>query len=99
MAMALVPNSTTTASAFGAGVVDILEPFSTSKNKTMQTLSGVDLNGTVGGYGGYAALNSGLWRGSTGSSTEAITSITIIVNTGASFNQNSSFALYGIKAG
>lgn len=77
---------------FAATVIDILDYANTSKNKTMRTLSGDDLNGTVAGYGGYAAMSSGVWF-----STAAISTITIVVNTGASFNQHTSFALYGIK--
>jgi hypothetical protein len=41
----------------------------------------------------------GLWRGSTGSSTEAINSITISTASAATFGIGSTFDLYGIKAG
>jgi len=40
----------------------------------------------------------GLWRGSTGSSTEAITSITIKNDAGQNFTSGSTFSLYGIAA-
>jgi hypothetical protein len=41
----------------------------------------------------------GLWRGSTGSSTEAITSITVDTLTSDTFLAGSTFSLYGIKSG
>ena len=41
---------------------------------------------------------AGLWRGSTGSSTEAITSVTLLPG-GGSFAAGSTFDLYGIKSG
>jgi hypothetical protein len=78
------------ASMFGGGVVDILDYASTSKNKTIRTLSGADINGA----GGDLRLSSGLWF----ATPAAITSITLYANGGSSdFAQYSSFALYGIK--
>jgi hypothetical protein len=75
---------------FGGGVVDILDYASTSKNKTIRTLSGADINGA----GGDLRLSSGLWF----ATPAAITSITLYANGGSSdFAQYSSFALYGIK--
>jgi hypothetical protein len=79
-------------STFASSIIDILDYANTNKYKTMRTLSGDDLNGLVAGYGGYAVLSSGLWR-----STSAITSVSIVINTGASFTEYSSFALYGVK--
>jgi len=76
-----------TASAFGGAVVDILDYANTNKYKTMRNLGGVDNNGS-----GRIYLTSGLWQ-----STSAITSITITPGDGTSFDQYSSFALYGIK--
>ena len=68
----------------GVMVMDILDYANTNKYKTFRNLSGADING-----GGEIALQSGLWR-----STSAITSITF---TGGTWNQYSSYALYGIK--
>lgn len=52
-----------------------------------------------GGYTSSAVgAGVGLWKGSTGSSTEAITSITIGLEGGYNFSANGSFTLYGIKA-
>lgn len=45
----------------------------------------------------YVGLISGTWRGSTGSSTEAITSITLTTTTSDTFAAGSVFSLYGIS--
>ena len=75
-------------SMFSTNVVDILDYKSTSKNKVTRYLNGADLNGS-----GEFFLGSGLWK-----NTSAITSLTLrAANTGFSFVQYSSFALYGIK--
>jgi len=69
---------------FNGFVIDILDYSNTSKYKTTRELSGQDRNGS-----GEIALWSGNWR-----STLAITSIEFSNGT---FDQYSSFALYGIK--
>ena len=74
------------ANTFGVAVIDILDYANTTKNKTVRTLSGVDLNGS-----GYAWMSSGAWR-----NTNAITSIVLIPEV-SNFVQYSSFALYGIN--
>ena len=71
-------------------VVDILDYTSTSKNKTTRSLSGVDNNNTSGNNAIIFA--SGLWM----NNTTAVNSISIFPLTGT-FQQYSSFALYGIK--
>ena len=80
----------TTQSAFGGGVVDILDYANTNKYKTFRSLMGNDNNGTISGSGGAVALASGSWR-----STAAIDTITLSPVYGTSFNQYSTFALYG----
>ena len=70
-----------------AGVYDILDYANTNKYKTMRGIEGVDANGS-----GYVNLTSGNWR-----STSAITSIKI-TNPTRTFNTNSIFSLYGVKA-
>ena len=85
--MARFPGADITASVFGAGVIDILDYASTTKNKTTRTLDGSDRNGS-----GFIYLDSGLWM-----STSAVTSITLIPTSG-SWVQHSTAALYGIKA-
>jgi len=82
-----------TGGTFGVGIVDILDYANTNKFKTVRNLSGVDLNGTIAGFGGRAGLSSGVWR-----STSAISSITLTSNSGVNFTQYSSYALYGVKA-
>ena len=73
--------------AFGPGIVDILDYTNTNKYKVVRALGGVDNNGS-----GLAALSSGMWL-----STAAITSINMTFDSGATASQYSSFALYGIK--
>lgn len=83
-----MPVSSSTASAFGTAVTDILDYANTSKYKTTRSLTGADMNGS-----GLVELASGLWL-----STSAVTSLVFKVSDGASnFAQYSSFALYGIK--
>jgi len=89
----IIGSSTAGASFFGGFVMDIFDYTSTSKNKTVRTIGGIDLNGTVGGEGGRITLNSGLWF----ATPAAITSITLNTSSGTNFNQHSSFALYGIR--
>jgi hypothetical protein len=75
------------ANGFGAIIVDVLDYTNTSKYKTLRALGGYDDNGA-----GIVGIYSGSWR-----NTNAITSITITPGGGTTFNQYSSFALYGIK--
>jgi hypothetical protein len=64
----------------------------TTTYKTLISRWGNPSNGNV-------AAIAGLWRGSTGSSTEAITSITISTASAATFTAGATFDLYGIKSG
>jgi hypothetical protein len=75
----------TTANAFSGAIVDILDVYSTTKNKTIRSLFGVE-DGS-----GYITLASGFLD-----STSAIDSIQVIA--GASFAIGSRFSIYGIKA-
>jgi len=68
------------------GITDLHDYKSTTKNKTMRSLVGIDKNGS-----GDIAMWSGSWL-----NTNAITSLTI-TSDGANFASGSSFALYGIK--
>jgi hypothetical protein len=88
----------TTSSAFGAFIIDILDYTSTSKYKTIRTLGGVDINGTVAGYGGEVALMSSLWfQAGSGTNAKAIDTIAFYP-ANANFTANTQFALYGIKS-
>jgi len=82
---------TTTGGTFGGAITDILDYANNNKFKTVRSLYGTDLNGTVGGIGGRSGLCSGLWL-----STLAISSITLTPSS-SPFTQYSSFALYGVK--
>jgi hypothetical protein len=84
MAVALVANSTSTTNSFGGAVIDLLDPYSTTKNKTIRGL---------GGFGGVnIALRSGSWA-----STSSVTSITLLPSSGANLVSGSRFSLYGIR--
>ena len=82
----LPTGNSSSANMYGALVVDVLDYASVNKTKTIKTLSGNDQNGS-----GYILLRSGAWY-----STSAISSI-VITPGGGSWQQYSSFALYGVK--
>lgn len=71
---------------FATTIIDIVDYASTSKNKTLRAISGLDLNNSQGSIN----LNSGLWA-----NTSAISSLTI--SNGDGFATGTSVALYGIK--
>jgi hypothetical protein len=73
-----------TTNRFGAAVVDILDPFETTKNKVTRSLGGEAAS--------ELTLISGLWN-----STAAVSSITLLPET-ADYQIGSRFSLYGIKA-
>jgi hypothetical protein len=70
----------------GAAVIDILDPFSTSKNKTVRALTGFAQSGS-----NSVELDSGLYL-----STSALTEITVTTSSG-NWLTTSRFSLYGIK--
>jgi len=74
------------ANAFAPGIIDILDPYSTSKNTVTRTLTG-----TIGSELTFIALRSGLWL-----NTASLTSITCNAQSGV-FVAGSRFSLYGIK--
>ena len=79
-------SSNNTANIFAAGVTDILDFASTTKNTTIRSLTG-----NRGATALYVALISGFLN-----NTAAITSVTIFGNTG-NLIAGSRFSLYGIK--
>lgn len=87
MDLAQLASSTTAANTFTGGVADILDPFETSKNTTIKTLSGVPASAWA------AALTSGAWF-----NTNALTSMTIYALNG-NLVTGSRFSLYGIRGG
>jgi hypothetical protein len=82
----LATGNSSSSNMYGAFIVDVLDYANGNKNKTIKTLSGNDQNGS-----GYVLLRSGAWY-----STSAISSI-VITPGGGSWQQYSSFALYGVK--
>jgi hypothetical protein len=81
----LTAQNSMTASSFSAVVIDYLDVFSTTKNKTTRAFTGNVANET------RIDLHSGHWR-----STASVTSIELSLG-GSSFITGSRFSLYGIK--
>jgi hypothetical protein len=86
-AYSVPPGSTATSGAFGAAVIDLLDPFEVNKNKVIRELGGVNTASFSRVF-----LNSGAWFTST-----AVTTIKLQDLYG-SFVSGSRFSLYGIKA-
>ena len=84
--VAWVAGPNAAADVFGSGVIDILDAYSTTKNKTIRSLNGLS--------GGEVAirLSSGTWR-----NTNAVTSITLFDGDGANLVTGSRFSIYGIR--
>jgi hypothetical protein len=73
---------------FNGGVMDILDPYSTTKNTTLRTLSGV-----TGASRNFIELNSVLWN-----NTASMNSIEFSIQSGGgNYATGSRFSLYGIK--
>jgi hypothetical protein len=79
--------TSTESNIFAGGVVDILDYANTNKNTVHRTLGGYDANGS-----GFVTFFSGVWL-----NTAAVTSITVISESGSNLAQYSQIALYGIK--
>jgi hypothetical protein len=79
----LITGSSATANNFAGSVIDILDAYSSTKNKTVRTLYGA-ANHEVG-------LHSGAFL-----STASITSITLTPDVG-SFAASSRFSIYGVR--
>lgn len=77
-----------TANCFSVGVIDIHNYASTTQYKTIRSIYGCDSNSVNGSIG--------LQSGSLFSTTNAISSITVLITVG-NFTNTSTFALYGIK--
>jgi hypothetical protein len=81
-----ISGSLSTASVYGAGVIDILDYANTNKYKTVRSLAGYDQNGQ-----GSIYLFSNLYM-----QTTAISSINFVVQSN-NFEQYTQIALYGVK--
>jgi hypothetical protein len=85
-------SNTSAANSYGAGVLDILDAFETTKNKTWRCFSGVT-DAT------WVSLASGFFHGAaSGSPLAAIDSITLYQETSNNFVSGSRLSLYGLKA-
>jgi hypothetical protein len=84
-----MPRNSNTSGIFGAAIIDVIDYASTSKNKTIRGISGVDLNSssTTGAINVFSAI----WG-----STSAINSIKLYPETN-SFVAGTTIALYGVK--
>jgi hypothetical protein len=72
---------------FGATITDILDAYSTTKNKTVRSSGGILASGQTEIW-----LESGAWR-----DTSSVSSITILPGVGTNLVSGSRFSLYGIK--
>jgi len=81
--VAVIPAASETANNFAGGVIDILDPYSTTKNTTVRSFYG---HATL-----WIALNSVLWN-----NTDSLTSFQLVAVTNE-LVAGSRFSLYGIK--
>jgi hypothetical protein len=75
-----------TSGSTAPNVIDILDPFETSKNTTLRSLAGAAETTDK-----IISLNSGLWM-----NTNALTEIKLFTSSGE-FQSNSRFSLYGLR--
>ena len=83
---AWVAAANTTANSYGVGVIDFLDSYSTTKNKTIRSLNGHAASEN------NIRLTSGAWR-----NTNAISSITLLDGDGGNLVAGSRFSLYGSR--
>lgn len=79
-------SNSATANTFSGGVIDILEPFSSSKNTTIRALSGHASSANS------LSMNSGAWF-----NTASVTSMQLLCWDGTNHMAGSRFSLYGVK--
>jgi hypothetical protein len=84
--VALFPAANGTTNSFGGAVIDILDPYSTTKNKTIRSIHGFT------GVSNWVLLSSALRI-----DTASTTSITLTADSTGSFVSGSRFSLYGIR--
>jgi hypothetical protein len=85
-----VSNNYSASNVFGAGIIDLLDAYSTTKNKTIRQLGGAPPASPA--TESVIGLGSGSWR-----NTNAVTSITLLSLFAADFTSGSRFSLYGIR--
>lgn len=81
-----ITGDTATANVFGAVIVDILDPFETTKNTTLRALGGLNASTSE------VHFTSGAWF-----SNDAVTSFYLQPGNGTNFLAGSRFSLYGIR--
>ena len=81
-----IGQAVSTTNVGGVSIVDVLDYASSTKNKTVRSFTGWDINGS-----GQVRLTSGVWM-----NTTAVSSLSII-NLGDNFATTTVVALYGIK--
>jgi hypothetical protein len=81
-----IMTSNQAASSFSGSVIDILDPFSTSKNTTVRSLQGAP-----GGTNNNIELRSGAWFNTASVTTISLTPVS------DNYSIGSRFSLYGIK--
>lgn len=81
-----IGNAVESSNIFGGGVTDILDAFSSSKNKTVRSFGGFP------GTNNSIRLNSFAWL-----STSSITSLYLYLESGQSFVSGTRISLYGLK--
>ena len=85
MGIGIHPGSNSSANIFGLTVIDFLDTYSTTKNKTARSLGGMNGATTT------VRLHSGLWQ-----NTSSLTSIQVFSEV-SNFVAGSRFSLYGIR--
>jgi hypothetical protein len=85
-----IPLASQTSNSFGTVVIDLLDYSNTSKNKTMKSLWGYDVNGA-----GEVGINSGY---SANLGTSALTGFEIGLSGGYYLAQGTKFNLYGLTS-
>jgi hypothetical protein len=96
MAVGAVPGAQSNAGEFGTNIFHVQSYSNTTTYKTLLARGGNPTSVGSGNY--YMGAATGLWRGATGSSKEAITSITLAPYVGSNFVSGSTFSIYGIRA-
>jgi len=85
--LGFVDGNNATSSVYSPTIIDILDPYSTTKNKTVRALSGIRNQTQT-----YVGLFSSLWM-----NTGSVTSLLLETDSVANFMAGSRFSLYGIK--